>query len=94
MSGYFPDNLTARWYYKKAGMNDFVPVTENKKFSVPGIKHQRQSDNTYSCTAILQFTPTLKEDQGSEFRCRVQHPNLEQPIEKKSGCLKLIESKG
>ncbi|XP_073492299.1 uncharacterized protein [Aquarana catesbeiana] len=94
MSGYFPDNLTARWYYKKAGMNDFVPVTENKKFSVPGIKHQRQSDNTYSCTAILQFTPTLKEDQGSEFKCRVQHPNLEQPIEKKSGCLKLIESKG
>ncbi|XP_018427463.1 PREDICTED: uncharacterized protein LOC108800016, partial [Nanorana parkeri] len=88
ISGYFPDDLTVTWF-KNMGMDNFVAV-DNKRYKNKISDHQRQSDNTYSCTASLMFTPTLTEDQRSEFMCRVQHPSMEEPIERSIGPLQII----
>ncbi|XP_077303675.1 uncharacterized protein LOC143923729 isoform X8 [Lithobates pipiens] len=90
ISGYFPEGPTVEWSKKKMGTDGFVAVDINKYKSEIS-EHQRQSDNTYSCTASLLFTPTLPEDQGSEFMCRVRHPSLEQPIERRIGPLHITE---
>ncbi|PIO22786.1 hypothetical protein AB205_0141560, partial [Aquarana catesbeiana] len=88
ISGYFPEDLTVEWNKKKMGADRFVAVDINKYKSEIS-EHQRQSDNTYSCTASLLFTPTLPEDQRSEFICRVQHSSIEQPIERRIGPLQI-----
>ncbi|PIO15864.1 hypothetical protein AB205_0026210, partial [Aquarana catesbeiana] len=88
ISGYFPEDLTVEWYKKEMGTDRFV-AADNNKYRTVISGHQRQSDNTYSCTASLLFTPTLPEDQRSEFICRVQHPSLEQPIERRIGPLQI-----
>ncbi|XP_077306329.1 uncharacterized protein LOC143925755 [Lithobates pipiens] len=90
ISGYFPEAPTVEWYKKKMGTDRFVAVDINNYESVIS-EHQRPSDNTYSCTASLLFTPTLPEDQRSEFMCRVRHPSLEQPIERRIGPLQITE---
>ncbi|XP_068099752.1 uncharacterized protein [Hyperolius riggenbachi] len=89
ISGYFPSDLSVSWYRRK-GTGDFIAVTDNK-YNMADITHQRQPDNTYSCTASLEFTPT-QEDQGSEFICRVQHPSLERPLERGTGPLQVMVS--
>ncbi|XP_077131561.1 uncharacterized protein LOC143786156 [Ranitomeya variabilis] len=76
ISQYFPNNLTVTWYKKKKGYPDLIKNTTPLA--------QRQPDNTYSCTASLTFTPSIKDD-GTEFICRVQHPSLEQHIEQTTG---------
>ncbi|XP_068099757.1 uncharacterized protein [Hyperolius riggenbachi] len=85
ISGYFPNDVTVTWHKKTKGTDDFVPVT-GYTYKTPQITHQRQPDNTYSCTASLLITPT-QADQVSEFICRVQHPSLEKPIERRAGPL-------
>ncbi|XP_075037401.1 uncharacterized protein LOC142098455 [Mixophyes fleayi] len=84
ISGYFPDDLTVTWYKKENKGRNLVHVTKHKT-SITGT--QKQPDNTYSCTASLIFTPLLMEHQGSEFICRVGHPSLVQPIERRTGAL-------
>ncbi|PIO12746.1 hypothetical protein AB205_0131420, partial [Aquarana catesbeiana] len=88
ISRYFSEDLTVEWNKKEMGTDRFVAVDINKYKSEIS-EHQRQSDNTYSCTASLLFTPTLPEDQRSEFICRVQHPCMEQPIERRIGPLQI-----
>ncbi|PIO12214.1 hypothetical protein AB205_0064390, partial [Aquarana catesbeiana] len=88
ISGYFTEDLTVEWSKKEMRTDKFVAVNKNKYKSEIS-EHQRQSDNTYSCTASLLFTPTLPEDQRPEFICRVQHSSLRQPIEKRIGPLQI-----
>ncbi|XP_073491245.1 uncharacterized protein [Aquarana catesbeiana] len=89
ISGYFPEDLTAEWYKKEMGTDRYLAV-DNNKYQSEISEHQRQSDNTYSCTASLLFTPTLPEDQRSEFICRVQHPSLVKDIQRRIGPLQII----
>ncbi|PIO12866.1 hypothetical protein AB205_0111840, partial [Aquarana catesbeiana] len=89
ISGYFPEDLTVEWNKKEMGTDRFLAVDINKYKSEIS-EHQRQSDNTYSCTASLLFTPTLLEDQGSEFICRVQHLSLEQDTRRRIGPLQIM----
>ncbi|XP_018427462.1 PREDICTED: uncharacterized protein LOC108800013 [Nanorana parkeri] len=88
ISGYFPDDLTVSWYKKNEGADDFVPVGNDNKYQTAVSEPQIQPDHTYSCTASLMFTPTLTEDQRSEFICRVQHPSMEEPIERRTDAIK------
>ncbi|XP_066433991.1 uncharacterized protein [Eleutherodactylus coqui] len=86
ISGYYPDALTVSWYKKDKGALESVPVHDKYKTSVT--ESQRQPDSTYSCTASLLFTPTLK-DGESEVICRVDHPSLEGPLERSTGPLRV-----
>ncbi|XP_040212172.1 uncharacterized protein LOC120943117 [Rana temporaria] len=88
ISGYFPDEVTVIWYRKEKGAQEYVPLSQDKKYQIPDIQSQRQSDLTYSCTARLLFIPTVT-DGESEIMCRVSHPSLERPIERGSGPLQV-----
>ncbi|XP_077303636.1 uncharacterized protein LOC143923705 isoform X2 [Lithobates pipiens] len=88
ISGYFPDDVTVMWYRKEKGAQEYIPLSQDKKYQIPDIQSQRQSDLTYSCTARLLFTPILA-DGESEIMCRVSHPSLETPIERRSGPLQV-----
>lgn len=84
ISGYSPDRLTVTWIKKSKGRNE--SVTNDQKYNIPDIVHQEQSNNTFSCTASLSYEP---KHEGSEFTCKVEHPSLDQPIERHTGPLKL-----
>ncbi|XP_077303641.1 uncharacterized protein LOC143923709 isoform X2 [Lithobates pipiens] len=86
--GYFPDDVTVMWYRKEKGAQEYIPLSQDKKYQIPDIQSQRQSDLTYSCTARLLFTPVVA-DGESEIMCRVSHPSLETPIERRSGPLQV-----
>ncbi|PIO24584.1 hypothetical protein AB205_0031390, partial [Aquarana catesbeiana] len=88
ISGYFPDDVTVIWYRKGKGVQKYDPLSQDKKYQIPDIQSQRQSDFTYSCTARLLFTPILA-DEESEIMCRVSHPSLERPIERRLGPLQV-----
>ncbi|XP_073492217.1 uncharacterized protein [Aquarana catesbeiana] len=88
ISRYFPDDVTVIWYRKEKGAQEYIPLSQDKKYQIPDIQSQRQSDLTYSCTARLLFTPIVA-DGESEIMCRVSHPSLERPIERESGPLQV-----
>ncbi|CAH2307809.1 tyrosine- phosphatase non-receptor type substrate 1-like [Pelobates cultripes] len=90
ISGFYPDKLTVKWFKKEAGGNMLVSVYPNKKYQIPDLIHQRQPDKTYSCTASLVITPSLSSEQGAQFVCRVEHPSLAQPIERRTESLQVI----
>ncbi|XP_069840489.1 uncharacterized protein [Dendropsophus ebraccatus] len=85
ISHYFPNNLTVSWYIKRKEGN-LVQIENNKP------KGQIQPDNTYSCTAILPVTPSIRDHEGAEIICRVQHPSLETHIEKSTGTIQVYAS--
>ncbi|KAM5151729.1 uncharacterized protein ACMZJ9_009975 [Mantella aurantiaca] len=78
--GYFPKDLTVKWFEREEKSKECVPVANSSKYKIPNLIHQRQPDNTYSCTASLLLTPSRK-IQGLEFICSVGHPKMEQPTE-------------
>uniref|UniRef100_A0A8C5PND3 Ig-like domain-containing protein n=1 Tax=Leptobrachium leishanense TaxID=445787 RepID=A0A8C5PND3_9ANUR len=84
ISGYFPNNLTVSWLKKVKGGNEWVNVTNYYHYKIPDLQHKKQRDHTYSCKATLVFTPSLESDHGAEFICRVEHPSLEEPIERRT----------
>ncbi|XP_073504753.1 uncharacterized protein [Phyllobates terribilis] len=84
ITGYFPDAVTVSWYKKKKGQ--VKSLHDNNKYKTSVTKSERLHDSTFSCTARLRFTPTLKK-QESEIICRVEHPSLERPLERSTGPL-------
>ncbi|XP_040297325.1 uncharacterized protein LOC121008694 [Bufo bufo] len=88
ISSYFPDAVTVSWYKKEKDALEYALLHGNDKYKTSVTESQRQPDSTYSCTASLLFTPTLK-DQESEIICRVEHPSLERPLERSSGPLRV-----
>ncbi|XP_063285630.1 uncharacterized protein LOC134571358 [Pelobates fuscus] len=82
ISNYYPIALVVRWFKKEEGSQALTPVNSGEKYEIPNLGSARQPDNTYSCTACLGITPSLSSEQGAQFICRVEHPSLEQPIEK------------
>uniref|UniRef100_A0A8C5Q0G3 Ig-like domain-containing protein n=1 Tax=Leptobrachium leishanense TaxID=445787 RepID=A0A8C5Q0G3_9ANUR len=83
VSGYFPDVLTVMWFMKNA-RQETIPVSNGSKYEIPEISREKMSDNTYTCTSTLCFTPTSNSEE-KEFICRVSHPSLEEPIERSTG---------
>uniref|UniRef100_A0A8C5PN33 Ig-like domain-containing protein n=1 Tax=Leptobrachium leishanense TaxID=445787 RepID=A0A8C5PN33_9ANUR len=83
ISGYFPDVLTVMWFMKNA-RQETIPVSNGSKYEIAEISQEKMSDNTYTCTSTLCFTPTSNSEE-KEFICRVSHPSLEEPIERSTG---------
>uniref|UniRef100_A0A8C5QSZ5 Ig-like domain-containing protein n=1 Tax=Leptobrachium leishanense TaxID=445787 RepID=A0A8C5QSZ5_9ANUR len=83
VSGYFPDVLTVTWFMKNA-RQETIPVSNGSKYEIPEISQEKMSDNTYTCTSTLCFTPTSNSEE-QEFICRISHPSLEEPIERSTG---------
>uniref|UniRef100_A0A8C5PUP9 Ig-like domain-containing protein n=1 Tax=Leptobrachium leishanense TaxID=445787 RepID=A0A8C5PUP9_9ANUR len=83
VSGYFPDVLTVMWFMKNA-RQETIPVSNGSKYEILEISQEKMSDNTYTCTSTLCFTPTSNSEE-QEFICRVSHPSLEEPIERSTG---------
>ncbi|KAM8962494.1 uncharacterized protein RCH25_038045 [Pelodytes ibericus] len=90
ISNYFPDSLTVTWFKKEKDSDELANVTSFYRYNTPDLLSQQQPDHTYSCTACLVFTPSLIADQGAEFACRVEHPSLEQPIERRTKPLQVM----
>ncbi|XP_075686931.1 uncharacterized protein LOC142656007 [Rhinoderma darwinii] len=86
ISGYFPDAVAVKWK-RRAGdqLYEETDAAGNQRTT-----SRRAADNTYSCTACLTITPTLQTHQGAEYICLVEHPSLENPIEKSTGTLQVI----
>ncbi|XP_041434143.1 uncharacterized protein LOC108704183 isoform X2 [Xenopus laevis] len=87
ISGYFPDALTVSWYKKEKGKEELIPISGEGKYQIPDSNSKEQADKTLTYTASLVFSPSLSEEHGSEFICRVEHPILQKPIEKSTGPL-------
>ncbi|XP_077303644.1 uncharacterized protein LOC143923711 isoform X1 [Lithobates pipiens] len=92
ISGYFPDHLKVIWFKKEPGTDSPLPiVTELHKdvYKVSDKKTKESKDKTFSSKSSLTFTPSLLRDQRAEFICRVEHPSLEKPIERRTGPIKI-----
>ncbi|XP_077303655.1 uncharacterized protein LOC143923717 isoform X2 [Lithobates pipiens] len=87
ITGYFPNVITVAWFRSERGVLSAAPVSSNMAVEI--LPH-KDVKTTFGCTAILYFTPTIREDQGSEFICRVEHPSLERPIEISTGPLEIF----
>ncbi|KAM5151727.1 uncharacterized protein ACMZJ9_009973 [Mantella aurantiaca] len=79
ISEYFPDALTVTWL-RRSENQELCEEIDNVISSE--IIPRRAADNTYSCTASLTIVPTISVHQGAEYICRVNHPSLEEPIER------------
>ncbi|XP_053326830.1 uncharacterized protein LOC128501405 [Spea bombifrons] len=88
ISNYFPDALTANWLIKNNGSPEELPVPDKENVLVT--KSQNKEDFTHSCTSSLTVTPTLGAHQGAEYVCRVSHPSLETPIERRTEKLRIL----
>ncbi|XP_041432943.1 uncharacterized protein LOC108704736 isoform X4 [Xenopus laevis] len=86
ISGYFPDKLTVTWYKKKENGREEL-VNNGGRYQIPDIQSQYQPDQTLTCTARLLFSPSLTEEHGTQFICRVKHPSLGEEIERRTGTL-------
>ncbi|XP_073492244.1 uncharacterized protein [Aquarana catesbeiana] len=84
ISKYFPDDITVTWL-RKSKNQEICEETDNMVSNT--ITSRREDDNTYSCTASLTINPTLSVHQGAEYFCRVDHPSLERPIERRTKSL-------
>uniref|UniRef100_A0A8C5QAR9 Ig-like domain-containing protein n=1 Tax=Leptobrachium leishanense TaxID=445787 RepID=A0A8C5QAR9_9ANUR len=91
ISKFFPDNVTAKWLRKEKDSEELFPLNHGEKYKVPVLKPEKQSENTFTCTASLNFTPSLETDQGAEFICVVEHPSLGSAVEKKTGAVQVTE---
>ncbi|KAM8962493.1 uncharacterized protein RCH25_038044 [Pelodytes ibericus] len=92
ISGYLIDKLSVEWTKMEKGLESDIELPRDH-YKVPAMKSHRQGDHTLSCEARLTLTPHLGRDQGAEFICRVMHPTLEHPLERRTGPL-LIEFTG
>ncbi|OCT57517.1 hypothetical protein XELAEV_18003395mg [Xenopus laevis] len=85
ISHFFPIDLTVTWYKKEKERQELTPISPCDMYKIPEISPHKQEDKTFTCTASLLFSPSLNQDNGTEFICRVEHPSLEGAIEKSTG---------
>ncbi|XP_073492202.1 uncharacterized protein [Aquarana catesbeiana] len=83
--GYFPDNLEVKWLRREGGKPELYEVSTGDRYKIPVLEITQESDKTYTCTASLIVSVLLKTEHKSEFICRVTHPILETPLEKRTG---------
>ncbi|XP_077303647.1 uncharacterized protein LOC143923712 isoform X2 [Lithobates pipiens] len=90
ISGYFPDHLKVIWFKKEPGTDlqaNMAPVSKDT-YKVSNEKKELK-DKTFSNKSSLTFTPSYGRDQGAEFICRVEHPSLEHPIERRTDPIRI-----
>ncbi|XP_063286812.1 uncharacterized protein LOC134571996 [Pelobates fuscus] len=85
ISGYFPDNLDVKWFRREPGKQELYLVSPSEKYKLPVKDVTRQEDLTYTCTASLIVTVSIRTDHGAEFICQVGHPSVERPLESRTG---------
>ncbi|XP_075035146.1 uncharacterized protein LOC142097313 [Mixophyes fleayi] len=85
ISGYFPGDLDVKWMRREAGKQELYEVSPSDKYKIPVMEITQQSDKTYTCTASLIVSVSVRPEHGSEFVCRVTHPTLVTPLEKRTG---------
>uniref|UniRef100_A0A8C5WL83 Ig-like domain-containing protein n=1 Tax=Leptobrachium leishanense TaxID=445787 RepID=A0A8C5WL83_9ANUR len=90
ISNYFPDKLTVCWYKNRGVSREKLPENPGGRYQVKHSRRDEQEDKTFKCCTSVTFTPTLADDQGAEFICRVQHPLLEGPSETSTGNLEVL----
>ncbi|XP_073492207.1 uncharacterized protein [Aquarana catesbeiana] len=83
--GYFPYNLEVRWLRREAGKPELYELSTSDRYKIPVLEIIQGSDKTYTCTASIIVSVLLKTEHKSEFICRVAHPILETPLEKRTG---------
>ncbi|KAM3917776.1 uncharacterized protein RB166_016703 [Leptodactylus fuscus] len=86
ISRYFLDLLSVTWFTMADGNLTALPkesVKMDRRYKISE-KKETCRDNIYCCEASLTFTPLIRSDQGSEILCRVEHPSLEAPIERRT----------
>ncbi|PIO26062.1 hypothetical protein AB205_0002170, partial [Aquarana catesbeiana] len=82
VSGYLSRDIKVTWLEKKGG--SIIDCTQNTDYTISEIKHERMANNSYQCSPSLSFIPkSVTED--LEVICRVEHPSLENPIERSTG---------
>lgn len=82
---YFPDNLEVKWLRREAGKPELYELSSSDKYKIPVLEITQEPDKTYTCIASILVSVSAKTEQGAEFICRVTHPSLEGPLEKRSG---------
>ncbi|KAM4698674.1 uncharacterized protein WCC33_014197 [Rhinophrynus dorsalis] len=88
ISKYFPDALTVTWYKIERGGQETLLVSSSEKNGISTSISERALAQLYICKTNLNVTP-LMSDQGAVFICRVDHPSLERPIEKRTRNLEM-----
>uniref|UniRef100_A0A8C5QW81 Immunoglobulin C1-set domain-containing protein n=1 Tax=Leptobrachium leishanense TaxID=445787 RepID=A0A8C5QW81_9ANUR len=83
ISGYFPDSLFVQWIKKEKGNESEIKLP-TREYAIPCVKSNEEKDKTFTRVTRLTFTPHPERDRGAEFICRVTHPTLEEPIEKRT----------
>uniref|UniRef100_A0A1B8Y3Z8 Ig-like domain-containing protein n=1 Tax=Xenopus tropicalis TaxID=8364 RepID=A0A1B8Y3Z8_XENTR len=94
VSNIFPESVTVKWFRREKDGEDLFPVSHSEKYKIPEVTLEKQEeDKTFQCRARLTFTPTVSSEHGAEFICRVEHPSLEKPEERRTGPLHIEEEK-
>ncbi|KAM4632472.1 uncharacterized protein O3C94_018990 [Discoglossus pictus] len=91
ISNCLPSAMTVTWLKKERGGQELLLLSHCEKYKIPEITVLRESQKSFTCIAYLVFTPSLNTENGAEFICRVDHPGLEQPAEKRTGPLQVTE---
>ncbi|XP_031748717.1 uncharacterized protein LOC100496344 [Xenopus tropicalis] len=87
--GYFPDALEVKWLRREAGGQELFSVSPSEKYKIPEMEQKREADGTFSCTAALIVSVSLASEQGVQIICRVGHPSLGEPLERRIGALRV-----
>ncbi|CAH2307923.1 tapasin-related -like [Pelobates cultripes] len=89
ISRLYSEDLTVTWLKQESGNGRQETLYSHRNYQIPNIIYEKQPDGRYSCTACLDFTPSKGSEQRIEFICRVGHPSLELPIERRTGPLEV-----
>ncbi|XP_040212171.1 uncharacterized protein LOC120943116 [Rana temporaria] len=89
IQGYFPNSLEVKWLRRDADKPELYEVSSGDKYKILEMDVTQELDRTFSCTASLTVSISVRKDQGSEFICRVKHPSLDTYLEKSTGELKV-----
>ncbi|CAH2307918.1 Ig mu heavy chain disease -like [Pelobates cultripes] len=89
ISKYFPNALTIKWIKRTRSGHETQCLPPD--YAVTDSPSHRLEDHSYSCETCLSFTPSIAEEDGAEFICRVQHPSLENPVSQSTGVLNVAD---
>ncbi|XP_072273052.1 uncharacterized protein [Pyxicephalus adspersus] len=84
---YLPDAVRVTWLRKEIQSGEMYPLSSDGIYRITDTPLGKQKDKLYGYNSSVTFYPSLERDDGVEYICRVEHPSLEQPIEKSTGNL-------
>ncbi|XP_072273405.1 uncharacterized protein [Pyxicephalus adspersus] len=84
---YIPDAVTVTWLRKGIQSAEMYSLSSDGIYRITDTPLGKQKDKLYGYNSSVTFPPSLERDDGVEYICRVEHPSLEQPIEKSTGDL-------